>query len=210
MYTGIFYDNFLKPSRYIACEYTPYYLLFLTYINYNKMKDITTLYNECFYDVLVPFAYLEHYKSVTRIAHSLGCDYEIKKAAMLHDAIEDNFLTYHEIKEVHGEKISEIVYAVTDELGRNRKERHNKTYPKIAKNKNAVIVKLCDRIANIKRSSERGDSRIKMYLKEDYLFTQYLGSSFRGDNIIHAAWDLYEEAKKKAILKLNTKQVNNL
>ena len=70
-------------------------------------------------------------------------------AAYCHDLLEDTGITYNDLKIVAGKEVADIVYDVTDELGKNRDERHKKTYPKIAKNPSAVFLKLCDRIANI-------------------------------------------------------------
>ena len=70
----------------------------------------------------------------------------------LHDVMEDTAISYNDIKNQFGEDIAEIVYAVTDELGRNRKERKAKTYPKIRANPDAIIIKLADRIANVRNS----------------------------------------------------------
>lgn len=50
--------------------------------------------------------------------------------------------------------MAEIVFCVTNEQGRNRKERIKRTYPKIRNNRWAQFVKLCDRIANVEHSLE--------------------------------------------------------
>jgi (p)ppGpp synthase/HD superfamily hydrolase len=49
-------------------------------------------------------------------------------------------------------RVVEITWRVTDEPGANRSERKRKTYPKIAVDWMAVVVKLCDRIANVEHS----------------------------------------------------------
>ena len=89
-------------------------------------------------------------------------------AAYLHDTIEDARLTYNDIIqfisdfcEEHPsgsemnmlqikEEVPEIVYALTNEKGRNRRERANELYYLgIRKTKFAPFVKMCDRLANI-------------------------------------------------------------
>lgn len=88
-------------------------------------------------------------------------------AAYLHDILEDTDCKYSLLKMEFGEEIAEIVYAVTDEMGRNRKERKEKTYLKIKQNKDAIIVKLADRLANVKYSIEtKNISKFVMYQKE--------------------------------------------
>ena len=80
--------------------------------------------------------------------------------------MEDTAVSYNDIKEKFGIEVAEIVYAVTDELGRNRKERKAKTYPKIKENKDAIIVKLGDRISNMRNSLLKGHKMSEMYIKE--------------------------------------------
>lgn len=99
------------------------------------------------------------------------CNHDVKDinilvAAWLHDVIEDTTKTYTKIKKAFNFEIAEIVFAVTDELGRNRRERHEKTYPKIQKNEKAIIVKQADRLANIRTGLREGNFMVEMYKKE--------------------------------------------
>jgi len=119
-------------------------------------------------------AYIHHLLHAKEIAERFGLSETIKAACLLHDTLEDTQTTYEYLKIEFGEEIAEIVYCVTDELGRNRKERKAKTYPKIAANESAILVKLCDRIANIEYSKEHGSSELQMYLKENSEFTRAL------------------------------------
>lgn len=99
----------------------------------------------------------------TQFAHELpsGAFYETMAACWLHDVIEDCRWTYNDVKQATSEVVAEIVYAVTDELGKNRKERKRRTYPKIAANRLAVFVKLCDRIANTQFSKDSASTSSK-------------------------------------------------
>lgn len=81
----------------------------------------------------------------------------ILNALICHDILEDCGVTYNDLKSHIGELATDIVYDVTNELGKNRKERSEKTYPKIKKNDYAIFVKCCDRLANI-RFSKRSKS----------------------------------------------------
>jgi (p)ppGpp synthase/HD superfamily hydrolase len=83
----------------------------------------------------------------------------LEDAAYLHDTIEDTATNYADIVKGFGVLCAELVYAVTDELGRNREERHEKTYPKIAAYPQAITLKLADRIANVEHSLRMGDHR---------------------------------------------------
>lgn len=79
-----------------------------------------------------------------------------------HDLIEDARTTYHDIIKLVTEygfskdcalESAEIVYACTDEKGRDRSSRHSDSYfEELAKNRDAVFVKLCDLLANVTAS----------------------------------------------------------
>jgi (p)ppGpp synthase/HD superfamily hydrolase len=94
-------------------------------------------------------------------------------AGWCHDVIEDCRQTYNDVKEVAGDDVAEIVYAVTNEKGKTRKERANKKYYEGIRNtKWATFVKLCDRIANVKYSRSQKASMFIKYKKEydDFIF----------------------------------------
>ena len=88
--------------------------------------------------------------------------------------------------------MAEIVYAVTDELGRNRKERKEKTYPKIKANWKATAVKICDRIANATQSRDYNKGLFEMYKKENKDFKLHLKSSAHPADV-DKAWDALAE-----------------
>ena len=100
-------------------------------------------------------------------------------SAFLHDTIEDTKTSYQDIKREFGFDVAEIVFCVTDELGRNRLERHMKTYPKTATNPFAVILKLADRISNVRASIKSGD-KLDMYKSEHVNFKSFL---YDGNNL---------------------------
>lgn len=144
------------------------------------------------YDI---YPYVYHLKEVARIARELGYDDDIIIAAYLHDILEDTSLSYNDIKQAFGLEVAEIVYCVTDELGRNRKERKAKTYPKIKSSWKATVVKICDRAANIKHSLDYSPKMATMYLKEhdDFKKNIYDGSH---PVIVKIAWDYLDEIMK--------------
>jgi (p)ppGpp synthase/HD superfamily hydrolase len=129
-------------------------------------------HNNQSYDSIYPYMY--HIKEVVRIAQELEFNKDIQVACALHVVLEDSDVSYNDLKKSFNKEIAEIVYAVTDELGRNRKERKEKTYPKIKANWKAIAVKLCDRIANIEHSIA-SNSRFKdLYVKEHIEFKENL------------------------------------
>jgi (p)ppGpp synthase/HD superfamily hydrolase len=99
-------------------------------------------------------------------------------AAFGHDLIEDTRVSYNDVKEVLGHTTTEIVYVLTNEKGKNRKERANdKYYDGIKSVEGAVFVKLCDRIANVRYGKITGSRMVEMYHKENPNFIQKLGYS---------------------------------
>lgn len=113
-----------------------------------------------YYDEMFP--YEKHLDDVVRVLTDFGyTDAKLLIAGYLHDVIEDGTVSYNDIRGYFGKEVAEIVYCVTDELGRNRKERKIKTLPKTRSNPDAIIVKLADRIANI-----RHGGKIDMYANE--------------------------------------------
>ena len=54
-------------------------------------------------------------------------------ACYLHDLIEDTEITYKKIAQQFGFRVADIVYRVSNERGRDRKESNFKTYPKVCK-----------------------------------------------------------------------------
>lgn len=93
-----------------------------------------------------------------------------------HDLIEDTRVSYNDVKDHLGQEAADIIYAVTNEKGKNRKERANdKYYEGIRNTKGAVFVKLCDRIANVQYSKMTKSRMFEMYKKENENFMDQLG-----------------------------------
>jgi (p)ppGpp synthase/HD superfamily hydrolase len=111
------------------------------------------------YDEIFP--YEKHLDDVVDVLKRFGYSGKYIIAGYLHDILEDTGLSFNDIKRLFNEEIAEMVYCVTDELGRNRKEKKSKTLPKTASNPDAIILKLADRIANIEHGG-----KIDMYAKE--------------------------------------------
>ncbi len=140
-----------------------------------------------FYDKYLPYEF--HLRMVAHVAKQniklieMSCEGDIESwveditlAAFGHDLIEDTRVSYNDVKEVLGYTAAEIIYAVTNEKGKNRKERGNdKYYEGIRNTPGAVFVKLCDRIANVQYSKMTGSRMFEMYRKENPLFMVSLG-----------------------------------
>jgi (p)ppGpp synthase/HD superfamily hydrolase len=90
-----------------------------------------------------------------------------------HDLIEDTRVSYNDVKETLGGEVAEIVYAVTNEKGKNRAERGNqKYYDGICAIPEARFIKFCDRIANVQYSKMTGSRMFEMYKKENKGFME--------------------------------------
>ena len=99
----------------------------------------------------------------------------IEPACWGHDLIEDTRCSYNDVKSYLGTFSADIIYACTNEKGKNREERGNdKYYEGIRNTKGAAFVKLCDRIANIQYSKLTKSRMFEMYKKENEKFVSSL------------------------------------
>ena len=102
---------------------------------------------------------------------------EVLAACWVHDVIEDCRQTYNDVKNVLGERVADIAYALTNEKGKTRKERANdKYYEGIRNTPFAAYVKICDRLANVTYSKQSGSKMIEAYKKENDDFKKQLWS----------------------------------
>lgn len=135
-----------------------------------------------YYDKYLPYEF--HLRMVVQVAVDFiylltgkekFAHVEIQLACYGHDLIEDCRCSYNDVKENLGEIAANIVYAVSNEKGKNRKERANdKYYNGIKETAGATFVKLCDRIANVQYSKLTKNKMFEMYKKENALFTANL------------------------------------
>lgn len=145
-----------------------------------------------FYDGDKPYGY--HLDMVAKEVYAYGHLVLVGEADLLplfmgawfHDSIEDARVSYNDVKKIalklglteeQAFCASEIVYALTNEKGRNRKERAGKRYYEGIRNTPyAPFVKMCDRMANIRYSCgsyNMGNLRMaKVYEDEMPYFTR--------------------------------------
>lgn len=138
--------------------------------------------------------YVKHLDDVYEIASKLKePDLEILIACYLHDVLEDTDCSYRTLEMNFGKEVSDMVYAVTDELGRDRKERKQKTYSKIVKCNKAITLKACDRLANISACYDGGianwnllgKAKYEMYASEHIEFCKRLNLSNESELEVH-------------------------
>lgn len=115
------------------------------------------------YSVLIRFGYnpaIEDNREHQKLSEDLTI------AAYLHDIVEDTDVSLEDLKKIFGKRVAKLVDGVTNEPGKNRKERHRKTYPKTKRISGAMILKLADRIANVESCRASNNGLIRMYQKE--------------------------------------------
>lgn len=110
--------------------------------------------------------YVVHLDRVAAILRKLGAPEWHIIAAYLHDVLEDTYCPIELIEQRFGYDVRRWVFAVTGE-GKNRKERRQSILAKLAIEPDAALLKLCDRLANVEYSVEKGDvKKLAMYRKE--------------------------------------------
>jgi guanosine-3',5'-bis(diphosphate) 3'-pyrophosphohydrolase len=103
----------------------------------------------------------------------------------LHDVLEDTEVEYDELAFVFGHTIANGVLALTDKKGSSRFERQLVTYSNLRDNKDALLVKLCDRITNMQASF--GTKHAITYINE---YERFKGSLYsEKDDFLVNAWD---------------------
>jgi len=138
-----------------------------------KAKELAFKYHEG--DMYGIYPYTFHLNQVYNILKMFGCNGElVLSGAWLHDVIEDTECLYEDVFEVFGKDLADLVYLVTDKRGKNRKERQERTYPAIAGNTVARILKIADRIANMTQSQHEKEKQWLMYVKEYVYFKETL------------------------------------
>lgn len=114
--------------------------------------------------------YVAHLAAVVEVLERFkaeqGLCQEAIAAAWLHDTVEDTPATAQKVQELFGTRVAELVEAVTNGPGKNRKEKHSATYPKIRATHGATRLKLADRIANVEECLRTNSPKLKMYQKE--------------------------------------------
>ena len=123
-----------------------------------------------------------HLGEVVSALHEFGhLDDDLTAAAWLHDVVEDTPVTIEEIYSEFGNRIGDLVDALTDGPGKTRVEKKQKPYSTIPKVPGAVLVKLADRIANVRHTiaatEPQAEKYYEMYKREHAGFCKALNQS---------------------------------
>jgi len=118
----------------------------------------------------LPYVY-HLYNVVQNVTQYYDRDTKMIQAAWMHDVLEDTAVSYFQVDQKFGKDVAELVYAVTDDLGKNRRERKDKTWGRLAEFENyqGLGLKLCDLLANVADSAATGN-KLDMYKKDYPLF----------------------------------------
>lgn len=143
--------------------------------------------------------YEVHLAAVVAILHERFNDPELDASGWLHDVVEDTSTTLQELSEQFPQSTIAIVHAVSSEPGKNRKERNAATYPKIRANHRATIVKLADRLANVRNAKASESKLLAMYKKE---YPEFREALYYAGTDIAPMWEeldslLYVKPRKK-------------
>lgn len=140
---------------------------------------------------------------------------DVIAAVYLHDAIEDAHKTYNDIKQIFGQNIAELVFAVTNNKGRSRKDRANEEYYNgIKATFGATFIKHCDRLANMAYSNYSGSGMAEAYKKEHPHYVKALESAecYGYKTMLDAMHDIsigkdpYTKVIEKTLEKYNVQQ----
>jgi (p)ppGpp synthase/HD superfamily hydrolase len=119
-----------------------------------------------------PFVY--HLDMVYQNTKDFCLPPDVRVAAFLHDIIEDTKVTYEMVRHYFGAITASLVESVTDKPGKNRREKHENTYPLLRiYGKNGVALKLCDRLANATVSYREKRKRIFNEYQQEYPFFRH-------------------------------------
>ncbi len=99
---------------------------------------------------------------------------ELPIAAILHDVLEDTKVTQGQLIEKFGGRVATLVWAVTKDQGRNRREKNERCLPRIPTVPGAILIKLPDIICNVENCWATRDSRLFMYHGEYSFFRRTL------------------------------------
>ena len=133
------------------------------------------------------YPYVKHLDDVFNVLLEFGCDdLNILKAAYLHDVLEDTNCDPLKLHLSFGAAVAVIVDCVTSRPVKNRKERNRATYLIIRTFVSSIMLKLADRIANVRACIADNDSKLEMYRKE---YPEFRHALHTEDQSLFGMWE---------------------
>lgn len=106
--------------------------------------------------------FMVHPVQVAEILSQVTNDENMIAAALLHDVIEDTFITYAGLVDEFGEDIANLVHEVTHEVG----AKHIGNYFPRLQTQRGIMLKFADRLSNISDMNTWDDKRKAHYLRK--------------------------------------------
>ena len=119
-------------------------------------------------------------------------DIEVLCAALLHDTVEDTATTHEELVKAFGARIARVVAEVTDDKALPKSERKRLQVEHAASiSREAKLVKLADKICNLRDVVERPPAKWDLQRRRDYFeWAKEVVDRLRGTNPrLEAAFD---------------------
>lgn len=141
-----------------------------------------------------------HLSTVAALVKSelVGSDWAYRELvvaiAWLHDSIEDTEATYDMLSKYFGHTVAIGVQYLSDVEGKNRRERKLKTYHRIRISPESVMIKVADRLVNMRNCELHNKELLKMYLKEHDTFFAAL---WHPNQTYQEWWDEMEQIKER-------------
>lgn len=118
---------------------------------------------------------------------------EAISAAWMHDVLEDTDVRITQLDKIFPESVVDLVQRLTDSRGKNRRDRHLRTYWNIRDCPVATLIKLCDRHHNQERSLKYGERWVAMYNQE---FERFSFAFWRPHEYVDLWNDLFAQQKR--------------
>ncbi|HYC47205.1 MAG TPA: HD domain-containing protein [Burkholderiales bacterium] len=139
--------------------------------------------------------YINHPIEVAELLARVGgvTDLVTLQGAILHDTIEDTATTPEELERLFGPEVRKVVEEVTDDKTLLKEERKRLQIEHAAHiSARAKLVKLADKIANVKAVTETPPAKWPLQRRKEYLdWTEHVVAGLRGAN--PALEKLYDE-----------------
>lgn len=131
--------------------------------------------------------YVKHLDDVAGVLTEFGFgdDLVLMQAAYLHDVLEDTAISKALLEERFGIDVAALVGRVTNRGWGRRDAKNALTWPRIRGRARAVILKLADRIANVRACVSTGHNKLEMYRGEYPAFRTALHT---GDPAAEKMW----------------------
>lgn len=158
-----------------------------------ELFDMAVAFARPYHEAKQPGYFDDHVMAVVREVRKHTTNITVIIAAIFHDLLEDTDCTGPIILERFGYAVYWFTECLTDEPGKNRKERKWKTYHKIRRDRFTILIKLCDRLDNLRRSMRDDSQKYNtMYLHEDMAFRSALWDNQNWPNVWEDYFDLID------------------